>query len=108
MTRKKSTPRPGAPIIDEETGVASLPPCDAADVHAYWKARFGEYPSDGTLRELPVQSGCGVPCVAAIDAAALLVAHIRSAIGETRDDDNDYIRCVQDMALQVVRVYWHG
>ncbi len=107
MTRKKSTPRPGAPIIDEETGVASLPPCDAADVHAYWKARFGEYPSDGTLRELPVESGCGVPCVACIDAAALLVAHIRSAYGSL-PDAVEQIAEVERTCLMVVLCYCHG
>lgn len=96
----KENPVPS--FTQDEYGVFKLLLVDATDVYGYWKARFGKFPSDGTLRELPVDSGCGVPCVAAIDAAALLVLHMRAA------GNSEQIDGVLEACLTAVRIYWHG
>jgi hypothetical protein len=73
----------------------------ATNVYDYFYAQLGLVPVDDTLRELPVDSGCGADCVAAIDAASSLLHHARTAGGDTA---TPIINATSD----IVRIYWRG
>lgn len=68
----------------------------------YFARKLGQAPQDATLRELPVASGCGVDCKAAIDGAAALMRASTNAIGSTRAP------AICEIAEETVRVFWHG
>lgn len=71
-------------------------------IYDYFARKLGRAPQDATLKELPVQSGCGVDCKAAIDGAAALMRASHMAIGSTRAP------AIREIAEETVRVFWHG
>ena len=71
-------------------------------IYEYFTRKLGASPSDGTLKNLPVRSGCGEDCKAAIDAAAALMRASKMAIGSTRAP------AIRDIAEETVRVFWRG
>lgn len=73
-----------------------------ASVGAYFANTLNEPTEDETLWELPQDSGCGKDCVAAIDAAAAFLVHIKVA------GDDVHSPQVIRMCDMVCQVYWHG
>lgn len=75
-------------------------PLPNKSVYEYYYDKFGLYPEDETLKELPLDSGCGDPCKQVIDRAASLL--------EAADPSLD----VRDPILQGVEkslsIFWHG
>lgn len=69
-------------------------------IHTYFRTLLKADPLDDTLYDLPVDSGCGDYCKAAIDAAA---AYLRVA---------DPSPSVREPMLQSLRrtisIFWHG
>lgn len=81
-----------------------LPPT----VAAYFLARLGQstamtsYDADP---EFHIHTVCGAQCARAIDAAAVLIYHVRAAFGNDRPD---IIETVRDTAAEIVCVYTFG
>jgi hypothetical protein len=75
------------------------------NIFEYFEQQLGRAPNDETLKELPVDSGCGDDCKAAIDSAHALIGHIDNAFG---DDEPDLKANVRYTAERVVQCYWRG
>ena len=75
------------------------------NVYDYFYEKFGQHPSDKTLKDLPCDSPCGKDCVGAIDAASSLLIHVHAANG---DSDPDFDQAVITKADDVVQTYWRG
>jgi hypothetical protein len=85
------------------------------NIFEYFEVQLGRAPNDETLKELPVDSGCGDDCksaidnahalIAAIDAAHGLIKHIDNAFG---DHEPDLKANVRYTAERVVQCYWRG
>jgi hypothetical protein len=77
-------------------------------VHVYFKRKLGEL-TDSSRHwkpvNIPVDSPCGKECVAAIDAGAELIRHLRAAFGEQSGGDRQQII---DMVDNVCEVYICG
>lgn len=73
-------------------------------VYAYYWEKLMDDPGDESLAELPVESECGKDCVAAIDAAAALLKHVRGAFGL----DGYRQRIVLATVRDVVVCFWRG
>lgn len=105
------------PALDAllERASAEAPP---PTVDEYFKLHFGvglDLDDEARAEPIPVHSpahpeftietGCGVDCKRAIDAAVALVAHVRAAYGEDRPD---LIRAIRMTCNEVVCCYVYG
>lgn len=73
----------------------------AKSVFDYFCEKLGDEPDDETLRDLPVQSGCGNDCAEAIDVAAKLIAICDKAKRCNRAP-------ILHMVNETCRIFWHG
>lgn len=71
-------------------------------IYHYFARKLGVPPSDETLKNLPVRSGCGVDCQDTIDIAAEFIRASDQAVGSRRAAQ------IREIAEETVRVFWHG
>jgi hypothetical protein len=76
-------------------------PSKATNVYDYFREQLGRIPFDSSLRELPLDSGCGQDCRTAIDRAAKLKQTADMAA-------DDLGRMVVGVADDVCRIFWRG
>ena len=74
----------------------------AESIYDYFARKLGAAPSDQTLKELPLRSGCGVDCQDAIDIAAEFIRASDQAVGDKRTAQ------IREIAEETCRVFWHG
>ena len=70
------------------------------NIHEYFKMKLGRIPSDHSLKDLPVDSGCGQDCKRIIDEYAKLKGMV-----------DPHPRCVGPLiqsASACVEIYWRG
>jgi hypothetical protein len=72
------------------------------NVYHYFRHSLGRWPTNQTLRNLPLDSDRGRKCVEAIDAGYELSEHVRAASGDT---DRKHIDAVLAATNYVVTVY---
>lgn len=72
----------------------------------YFSKLLGASIDDDTLCTLNIHSGCGRDCVAAIDAGARLIAHIRMAMGTKRGTPE--LEDVVEIVRTITHIYRRG
>jgi hypothetical protein len=77
----------------------------AENIYDYYVERLSDTPDDESLRELPIDSGCGEPCKDAIDYASGLLRHLKDAHGNNKPHlEQQLLNVVND----IVVCYWRG
>jgi hypothetical protein len=75
------------------------------NIYDYYVERLNDTPDDESLRELPIDSGCGEPCKDAIDYASGLLRHLKDAHGNNKPHlEQQLLNVVND----IVVCYWRG
>jgi hypothetical protein len=74
-------------------------------IYDMFRECLGRASSDETLKNLPVNSGCGRDCAATIRAANALIGFIERAYG---DDRPILVEDVVRAAEETIMCFWHG
>jgi hypothetical protein len=87
--------------IDATLNRASSP----QNIADYFVKVLGANHIDDSLLQLPIDSPCGIDCIAAIEATAALLKHVRAGYGTDRED---LVARALQIARELIAVYWHG
>jgi hypothetical protein len=77
------------------------PKAARGSVYDYYLAKVGQPLADQSFKTLPIDSGCGADCKAAIDAGVAFAAQAEMADHIMRDDIIAHID-------RTISIFWHG